>query len=146
MTTSCGSPIPEETPATLNSASTLPADGRDRAIDRCRVGQVDLVKVVDLERRTALVEPDDVRPEFGELAHHVFADTRRTSGHHRAAAVVAPQLVDLSQRYQPLRGYFALLPSARCAAWTRPSLISAIASGISLAVNLSRPVGRPPKA
>ena len=35
---------------------------------------------------------------------------------------------------------------ARCAAWTRPSLISAMASGISLAVNLPpRPVGRPPK-
>ena len=133
---------PRGDPGDVEQRVDLAADGRDGAIDRRRIGQVDLVKVVDLEGRTALVESDDVRPEFGELAHHVFADTRRTSGHHRTAAVVAPQLVDLSQR-SALR--FALL-LRRCAAWTRPSLISAMASGISLAVNLPpRPVGRPPK-
>ena len=85
-----------------------PVDGRHRAIDRGRVGQVDLTKIVDLEGRTALVEPDDVGPEFGELAHHMFADARRTSGDHRAAAVVAPQLVDLSQRCTRLSGLLAL--------------------------------------
>jgi len=125
-----------------------PADRRYRLVDRQRIGEVDLVELVDLESRPALIQPDDVGPELGELPYHVFADARGTSGHDRAASVVAPQLVNLAQGSIGFRYHFRCSCSfARCAAWTRPSLISAMASGISLAVNLPpRPVGRPPNA
>src|SRR6185437_1345266 len=98
--------------------------------------------LVDLKRRPALVESDHVRAEFDELSYHVFADARRATGHHRAAAVVAPQFVDLSHGSNRFRHHFFCCSSLRrCAAWTRPSLISAMASGISLAVKLPpRPV------
>ena len=87
----------------------LPTDGRSPRIDRCRVGQVDLMKLVDLEGRPAFVQSDDIGPELGELAHHMFADARRTPGDHGTAAVVAPQLVDLSQRSHSLPVSLALL-------------------------------------
>ena len=61
-------------PGDVEQRVDVVADGRDGRIDGRRVGEVNLVEVVDLERGTTFVEPDDVRPEFGELAHHVFAD------------------------------------------------------------------------
>ena len=57
MTTSGGSPIPDDTPATLNSASTCPPTAAHRAFDRCRIGQVDLMKLVDLSARRRLSNP-----------------------------------------------------------------------------------------
>src|ERR1700735_3559153 len=59
------------------------------------------MKLVDRVARSVLVQSDDFGPELGELPYHVFADARRTSGHHRATAVVAPQLVDFSQGLSP---------------------------------------------
>ena len=89
----------------LKSASTCPSmDATARSME-IRIGKVDLMKIVDLEGRPAFVESDDISPQLGELTHHMFADTRRTSGHHRTAAVVAPQLVDLSQGSTGLRSH-----------------------------------------
>src|ERR1700739_1279732 len=105
------------------------------------------MKLRDVDARRMLVQPDDVGPQLGELPDDLGADPRRASGHHSAATVVTPQLVDVSQgsgnfRYHDPCAFCSL---ARCAACTRPSLISAMASGISLAVNVPpRPVGKPP--
>ena len=144
VTTSNGSPIPEETPAMLNNASTCPPTDGDGAVDRCRVGQVNGVKFRDVAARRLLVQSDDVGTQLGELPDDVRADARRAPGHDRTATVVSPQLVDVSQLSNNFR-HQDFWSFARCAAWTRPSLISAIASGISLAVNLPpRPVGNPP--
>ena len=38
----------------------LPADGCDGLVDRRRIGEVNLVKVVDFDRRPTSVQPDDV--------------------------------------------------------------------------------------
>src|SRR5262249_53168971 len=109
------------------------------------VGEVNLTKIVDVESRPAFVQTDDFGAKVAELPHHMFADARRTSGHHRPAAVVSPQLVDLSQGSIGFRNHLRC-SFARCAAWTGPSLTAAMAWGISLAVNFPpRPVGRPPK-
>ena len=93
------------------------------------------------------VQPDDIGPKLGELPDNVGPDARRAPGHHATATVITPQLVDVSQRLDSFRDHdcCAFWSLARCAAWTRPSLISAMASGISLAVNFPpRPVGKPP--
>src|ERR1700730_19432218 len=39
-----------------------------RAIDRPLFGTVDIMKLVELERGSALIQPDDLGPELGELA------------------------------------------------------------------------------
>src|SRR5271156_2124748 len=72
-------------------------NGCRRAIDRLRVGEIDLMKLVDFKGRPLFVQSDDVGPEFGELSHHMFADARRTPGYHRTTTVVSPKLVNLSQ-------------------------------------------------
>src|ERR1700758_2320152 len=70
------------------------------------------MKLVDRESRSALVQSDDLGPQFGELVHRMFADARRTSGHHRTAAVVAPQVVDSSQHSPLNSSEFRRLPAS----------------------------------
>ena len=98
----------------------------------------------------AQIQTGHAAAEFGDLAGDLGSDARRATGDHDVPAVVAQQFSDRAHRSDPparavtrcLRASFSAW-----AAWTRPSLISAHASGISDAVNLPpRPVGSPPNA
>ena len=105
------------------------------------------MKLGDVGARRMLVQPDDVSAKLGELPDDMGPDARRAPSHHGTATVVTQQLLNLTQVSNNFRyhGCCAFCSLARCAAWTRPSLISAMASGISLAVNFPpRPVGKPP--
>src|ERR1700744_3381674 len=70
---------------------------RDSVVDGCRLSQVDGMKLGDVGARRMLIQPDDVGSELGQLSDNIGPDSRRATGHHRAATVVTPQLVDLSQ-------------------------------------------------
>ncbi len=76
VTTSNGSPMPDDTPAMLKSASTGPSIAAAAPVDRRRVGQVDLVELLELQRRRLQVQPDDLGAELGELPRHFGADAR----------------------------------------------------------------------
>ena len=150
VTTSNGSPMPDDTPAMLKSASTGPSiaaaalsidAGSDRSISwnssSCSAGRLQ-------------VQPDDLGAELGELARHFGADARAAAGDHRTAAVVAPEIVDLrhdSPTFLSAVGFLLSQPApdlSFAAAASMPAFISSIARDISLAVNFSRPVGSPP--
>ena len=69
------------------------------------------MELLELQRRLALavpllacadIKPDDLGAELGELTRDVLTDTRRTPGDDDPAAVVAPQLVNLSHRLRPV--------------------------------------------
>src|SRR5690242_17620727 len=66
-------------------------DGRHGLVDRGRAGQIDFTKVVEVECWSALIQAQYLGTQLAELVHEVCSDARRTSGHHGAASVVAPQ-------------------------------------------------------
>ena len=123
-------------------------DRRGGPVDRGRIGQVDLVKLLELQRRPLQVQPNDLGAELGELPRHFGSDTRAAAGDHRAAAVVAPEVVDLSHvLFLVGRCHSVLLTSAEgfllsqpspdlsfAAAASMPAFISSIARDTSLAV------------
>ena len=99
-------------PGDVEQRVDRPVDRRGRAVDRRRVGQVDLDEIGDAARvgGATQVQPGDPRAELGELAGHLRADARRAAGDHDVLAVVAHQLVECghgSARGFPCR--FALL-------------------------------------
>ena len=95
VTTRSGSPIPDDTPAMLNRASSRPSDRRGGPVDRGFIGQVERDELADLNRRRSNVEPDHLGAELGELTRDMLTDARRASGDDDPPAVVAPQLVSL---------------------------------------------------
>ena len=113
-----------------------------------RFGQVELVKLLECHRGSLHVQTGDLCTQLGQLSRHRGADARRTAGHHRAAAVVTPEVVDLCHALFLVRGsHSVLLTSAVgfllshpcpdlsfAAAASMPAFISSIASDTSLAV------------
>ena len=111
VTTRNGSPMPDDTPATLKRTSTGPsiaatAVSIDAASDRSSSWNS-----LSCRRGLLQVKADDLRAELGELPRDLGADARGAAGDNRAPAVVTPEVVDLSHVLRLISGRVPAVPS-----------------------------------
>jgi hypothetical protein len=74
----------------------VPPDRGSALPDRRRIGEVDLVKLLELHGWTPSVQSHDLGTELDELSRDLLADARRAAGDDDAATVVAPEVLNLS--------------------------------------------------